>query len=50
MTDRSTSPTVAPPAPGPELPADDAALAAALADEAGKVLLELRARVDDGSA
>jgi 3'(2'), 5'-bisphosphate nucleotidase len=48
MSDRSTSTTVAPPAPGPDLPADDAALAAALATAAGDVLLALRARVDAG--
>jgi 3'(2'), 5'-bisphosphate nucleotidase len=41
--------TVALPAPGPDLPADDAALAAALATEAGEVLLGLRARVDRGT-
>jgi len=49
MSDRSTSPTVAPPVLRPDLPADDAALAAALATAAGAVLLELRASVDAGT-
>ncbi len=48
MTDRSTSPTVALAIPGPDLPADDAALAAALATAAGEILNGLRRRVDAG--
>jgi 3'(2'), 5'-bisphosphate nucleotidase len=48
MTDRSTSSTATPPASGLDLPADDAALAAALAAAAGDVLIGLRARVDNG--
>ena len=49
MTDRPFSLTVAPPDSGPDLPAGDAALAAALATAAGDVLESLRARVDGGT-